>query len=1022
MAEQTNLRHKLVLFKHILSYFGVSDILALRETLKRERETYDAEGKSYFFNALKGLNLKIDEESLDRYDQNIKNYLSCINKQRSEKIQLKYFQYLAILFTEIFLDNLFNRNGEFLKELNDFVEKENRESKKNYPKFSKNDLSKLAFWMATGSGKTLILHINWLQFHKYNRKNIDNILLITPNESLSKQHLSELKKSGIPVKIFNEVNREKDTIQIIEIHKLTEEKKGEGVSVEVSSFEGNNLVFVDEGHKGFSGKKWKSLRDEISGIGFTFEYSATFDEAISSKKDELMDEYSKAIIMDYSYSYFYYDGFGKEFTVLNLKNTEYAKHKELILLTNLLSYYQQLKFYDKNKQKLGDFSFEKPLWIFVGNSVSSQKGDKFDENTLSDLQFVVTFFNKFLSNKPGFIKTIDNMMKDNIPLKGKDELIRFSQLLPFIKDEKLTPEELYDDIVELVFNSENSGQLELFNISSSSGEIGLKVSNASKYFALVYIGDVTSFRKKLEEKHDIVFHDDKFSNSYFTTINEDDSPINVLMGSKKFIEGWNSFRVSSMGLLNMGRSKGSQIIQLFGRGVRIRGYKHLMKRSKMLIEEQILDKKDILQDPSYLETLNIFGIKADYIDTFKQQLEGEGIAEEEILNLEIKKNLDFLKKKLITIKQKNEEEFLDVLTLEYNSVIPTIRIDLRPKFEMFVSSAEEVNKSQIEEKPIPIYDYLDYFDWDNIFFELYNFKQQKGFYNLHFNKELLITIMKENNYKVIFDKTFDMDTFKQFTFIEKLCLRVLQKYITEFYNIHKRKWVTNNLEYDILTNDDENFQDYRIIIDKKETTIIKEIKKLIKDANKIYKEDRKELPSIVFDRHLYQPMIIKDKKLITIPTGLNEGEEKLVKDLRTYFLNNKDNNKIKKLEFYVFRNLSKKGVGFFAETNNFYPDFILWIVEGKKQKIVFIDPKGLVHAPGEKIPKIEIRNTLKEIEEKLKRKDIELTSFIVAGATSSFDKIKGLGDMKTKSDFEKNHVVFQEDQNYVDKIIGQVIA
>ena len=121
---------------------------------------------------------------MNKYDENIKAYLNHINKLRSEKINLKYFQYLAVLFTEIFLDNLYNRNGEFLKELNDFVEKENRDNKKDYPKYSKDDLSKLAYWMATGSGKTLIMHFNWLHFHKYNKDSIDNILLITPNESL----------------------------------------------------------------------------------------------------------------------------------------------------------------------------------------------------------------------------------------------------------------------------------------------------------------------------------------------------------------------------------------------------------------------------------------------------------------------------------------------------------------------------------------------------------------------------------------------------------------------------------------------------------------------------------------------------------------------------------------------------------------------------------------------------------------------------------------------------------------------
>ncbi len=1017
MTEQSSLRHKLTLFKYLLNCFKASDISPLQDALKREREDYDSDGNSYFFNALKGMS-KINEDILETYDQNIKLYLEYINKQRIVKIQLKYFQYISILFTEIFLDNYFNNNDTFFKELNDFVKKEN--SGKDQPFFLKNDLSKLAFWMATGSGKTLIMHINFLQFHKYNKKKIDNTLLITPNEGLSRQHLEELRKSNINAKIFNEMNIEKNIMQIIEIHKLTDEKKGEGVTVEVSSFEGNNLIFVDEGHKGFSGTTWKGIRDKISEIGFTFEYSATFDEAISFRNDELMDEYSKAIIMDYSYSHFYYDGFGKEFFILNLKNIEHEKHKEFVLLTNLLSYYQQLKFFEKNNQMLQDFSFAKPLWIFVGNSVSSQKKDKFDKNTLSDIQFVVTFLNKFLLKEIDFIKRIDNIMNDKILLKKKDEIIQISQLLQPIKNDKLTAKEIYQDILKLVFNSESGGKLELFHIVNSSGEVGLKVSNSSKYFSLVYIGDVASFKKKLEEKTNLIFHDDKFSDSYFATINNKDSPIHILIGSKKFIEGWNSFRVSTMGLLNMGRSKGSQIIQLFGRGVRIRGYQNLMKRSRILVNEQILEKQDLKIDPSILETLNIFGIKADYIDTFRKQLEEEEILEEEILNLNIKKNLNFLKKKLVILKQKGDEDFSDLINLEYDSLIPTIKLDMRPKFEMFESGETGFNKSQFEEKIIPVYDYLDYFDWDDIYFKLYNVKQQKKFHNLHFNKKILIEIMKKNNYKVVFDKTFEINTFSQFVFIEKLCIRILQKYIIEFYNIHKRKWVTNNLEYDVLTKENENFQDYKIIIDKKETILINEITNMIKDSKKIYNEDQKEL-SVVFDNHLYQPLIINNNKIITVPTGLNHGEKKLVMDLRDFILKNKNNVNIKKLEFYLFRNLSKKGVGFFAETNNFYPDFILWVVNNEKQKIVFIDPKSLIHAPGDKIPKIEIKNTLKEIEARLNKTNFELTSFIVAGENSSFTKIKGLGNMRTKEDFEKNHVVFQEDVDYIEKIILSVI-
>ncbi len=72
----------------------------------------------------------------------------------------------------------------------------------------------------------------------------------------------------------------------------------------------------------------------------------------------------------------------------------------------------------------------------------------------------------------------------------------------------------------------------------------------------------------------------------FEQINNKDSDINILIGSKKFTEGWNSYRVSSIGLLNIGRNAGSQIIQIFGRGVRLRGLEGLLKRS-----EEIPQKK-----------------------------------------------------------------------------------------------------------------------------------------------------------------------------------------------------------------------------------------------------------------------------------------------------------------------------------------------------------------------------------------------------------------------------------------------
>ncbi len=94
-----------------------------------------------------------------------------------------------------------------------------------------------------------------------------------------------------------------------------------GVTVPpVEAFEGRNLIFVDEGHKGSGGNVWRGYREALASTGFTFEYSATFGQALSAaRKDPLTIEYGKAIAFDYSYYYFYHDGFGKDFRILNLQ-------------------------------------------------------------------------------------------------------------------------------------------------------------------------------------------------------------------------------------------------------------------------------------------------------------------------------------------------------------------------------------------------------------------------------------------------------------------------------------------------------------------------------------------------------------------------------------------------------------------------------------------------------------------------------------------------------------------------------
>jgi hypothetical protein len=51
---------------------------------------------------------------------------------------------------------------------------------------------------------------------------------------------------------------------------------------------------------------------------------------------------------------------------------------------------------------------------------------------------------------------------------------------------------------------------------------------------------------------------------------------------------------------------------------------------------------------------------------------------------------------------------------------------------------------------------------------------------------------------------------------------------------------------------------------------------------------------------------------------------------------------LKGKELFLLRNLSRgKGIGFFSGSG-FYPDFLLWLTEPGRQRLVFVDPHGLL--------------------------------------------------------------------------------
>jgi superfamily II DNA or RNA helicase len=1026
-----------VLNKYLLSLFGVKDFKELQQKLKDSHEGTDTEGRTYFVNTLISAfsNVKISERELLRYDLNIQEYVRKISYKRNN-ISLKYFQYLAVLFSEIVLDNLKNKKTEFICNLNEFLKNYEDENVRNFiGEFTIDDLIKLAFYMATGSGKTLIAHINYYQFLNYNLFSPDNIIFITPNEGLSKQHFEELQKSGIPAKIYSgsldNASKRGNEVLIIEITKFVEEKKGGGVTIPVDVFEGKNLIFVDEGHKGKKSdeQKWAKLRDKLSEKGFVFEYSATFGQVLSEKNKEILKEYSKSIVFDYSYKYFYLDGYGKDFFVANAEKVNNSNFQEIMFVANLLSFYEQLLIYEENKDLAKEYNIEKPLWIFVGTTVAVNKNNK-EEKFLSDVIQIVKFIEKAIKDEKWLKKLSEDIINGNTGLVNQENKDIFGEKFKYLRSKKKID---FDDLYEKVFNGK--GDLYIYELKNAEGEFGLKVAE-NPYFGVINIGDTNSFKKQLASVK-LNLEVDVVGNSLFDTIKGEHSTINILIGAKKFIEGWDTWRVSSMGLLNIGKTQGPLIIQLFGRGVRLKGKNMSLKRSEGNF------------DIKYLEILNIYSINADYLKEFLEAIRKEEV---EFETIEIPVKLKHIAKwNTLSIPYKdNSKKFEEEpIKLEYDDNIH-FTIDLMPRISIYEAKERKEEKDEVtgikfehsDLQPEPIVfpnDKIELLNWNKIYQELYEWKKLKRYWNLIIDKESVKSLLDSPNFKLLVpQEIFNLNSKKDIKNLEDIALTIIKRYLEKFYEKRAKEFETSNLTYEVLDSKKYDFPliseknpKYIVQIKKDGKDLIKKIRNLLNVQNirKLYQEETEELPRVYINEHLFLPILLKSEKIDKIiPEGLEKSEKDFLRGLKEYLKSNKA--KLKDYKICILRNFSKSGVGFELKWSKFYPDFIMWIKKDKEQIIVFVEPHGLEHSKGLNDEKIQFATsndpkatTIKKIEENLNKKEkknhIRLEYFLLS--PTEYEKLKkGTVNMPKKEDYENKNVLFLEDDNWPEKLFTKL--
>lgn len=1059
--------YKLVLNQWILSLFNVDRFETLAELMRNEAlEGMDENNIHHFHHALTAhlFNLtQLPTDLLLEYDQNIVKHTLRLNEKRitrgEDPIKWKYFQYLSLLFTEIYLDRYFREPDALLTSINEQIDKYNdgkdpRDQITSLEATSDawSQLNKLSFWMATGSGKTLLMHANILQYQHYLEKHkrgkeLNRIILLTPNEGLSEQHFREFESAGIYAEMFRKDGRglyAGKAVEIIEVTKLKDEMGDRTVAVD--AFEGNNLVLVDEGHRGASGGGdgvWMKFRNKLCENGFSFEYSATFGQAVKGD-EKLVDQYAKNILIDYSYKYFYGDGFGKDYQILNLEDDNNEQWMEKYLTACLLSFYQQLRLHRDQETTLRPFNLEKPLWIFVGGKVTATLATK----DASDIIHILQFLQRFTSDRAKSSSIIETLLNQGLQTAQGRNL--FDGKFVYLNTFRLSGDQVFDDILATLFNAPAGGSLYIENLKGATGEIALRLGAGSEPFGVINVGDDTKLVKLCEE-NGLETGDREFSGSLFHSINKPDSTVNMLIGSKKFTEGWSSWRVSTMGLMNVGRGEGSQIIQLFGRGVRLKGINFSLKRSGYAKLPEGLDRPKHI---GALETLGIFGIKADYMAQFREYLKEEGLPSnedrEEIL-LPVIKNLGTQKLKTIRLKKT-----INGVSTDFGDAfrklgpIPTVSkpdvdsdpstaylirnqvvLNWYPKIQAMRARGLTVGDGQIVlNEAYLTAKHVAFLDLDRIVFELGRFKAERGWYNLNLSRDRIADLLADRTwYQLLIPaEELTFDSFSKVNQWEEIAISLLKKYTERYYTFRKKEWELPHLEYREVESDDPNLlgvgkEDcdpyYRILVESSKQDIVEHLNQLKTtiEAGQLRDWNFGQINAICFDRHLFKPLLHLDSKVVEIsPAPMNQGERLFVEDLREFY--NENNDFFAEKELYLLRNLSKgKGVGFF-EAGNFHPDFILWLLDGDKQHIAFIDPKGLRNIAAND-PKIEFYRTIKEIETRLGDPNVHLHSFIVSN-TQFASMLWGI----PKPDLNAKNILFQTDDRdtYIRFILGRIVG
>ncbi len=785
-----------------------------------------------------------------------------------------------------------------------------------------NFINRLAFYMATGSGKTIVI-IKLVELLSVAiRMGLipkKNIMFFSANENLIKQFEKEIEKYNRGKDYFKQIDFKslksvthkdfhcapKDFFEKIALFYYRadlmndEESKENLLNYKDYWDNGENYVILDEAHKGNkSESKRQAIFSLLSQKGFLFNFSATFTEEsdlITAVYNLSVGEWVKL-------------GYGKESVLLKKNNLNAFKElkdlndreKEIALLKALLLLGMQ-------KRSKTEGYFYDPLMLVFTHSVNVEN---------SDAEIFFKTLARVIENDDGsdFLKAKEDLLEElkNPEFLFSDDKDKDDKVKVFKEGLKSMD---FKGLKEEVFYASN-GHIEVIINPKNNQEIAFKLNTSDKVFCLIRIGDITEWIREKLKSVKVVSKNLSFKEeSYFSQI--DKSSINILVGSRTFDTGWDSTRPSVILFLNIGLDDDAKklVKQSFGRGVRIESVKNQRQRLAYLdIDEAI--KKDLKPNAAMLETLFVIATKSESVKAIldlKEESSDPSWCEVELEKTRIEHDL------FVPCYQEKSIKATDLESGSFKMSAKNFK-DLKEYFHL-MSEKHFILKHEI-------YNPKDY----ELLKDLIQTKRFEIELNWHY-KDLddLISILKKRlylNQKVPKDEFNALDDEKIVHF-KRVKVRTDKKEewdktiqeVKEYAPLDKETLIMKIVQGEIdIDNIDKHKQDRTFKVDEAELLKLKE--------------------------HYYTPLI-KAKNCDWLKHVVKvESEIDFLKELQ-------ETETIKTLQenydFWAFSKIDEHLDNLFipyfngATERKFFPDFIFWLQKGNTQIICFIDPKGTEH-------------------------------------------------------------------------------